>query len=108
MLLIHCPYCQEERPEIEFANAGEAHIVRPTDISQESDADFEKFFFIRANPKGVHFERWRHIHGCARFFNAARDTVTDRFLATYKAGEAKPKLDEAARSARNPGKKGAA
>ena len=36
------------------------------------------------------------MHGCARFFNAARDTVTDRFLVTYKAGEPKPDLVEAA------------
>lgn len=90
MLLIHCPYCGEERPETEFANAGEAHISRPRDFVNESDADFEKFFFIRANPKGVHFERWRHLHGCARFFNAARDTVTDQILVTYKAGEPRP------------------
>lgn len=92
MLLIRCPYCEEDRPEIEFANAGEAHIARPSNISAQSDEDFEKFFFIRANPKGVHFERWRHIHGCGRFFNAVRDTVSDRILATYKAGEPKPKL----------------
>ncbi len=28
MLLIKCPYCEEERPELEFRNAGEAHLVR--------------------------------------------------------------------------------
>ena len=96
MLLIHCPYCEEERPELEFRNAGEAHIARSPSISEESGEDFEKFFFIRSNPKGVIYERWRHVHGCARFFNAARDTVTDRFLATYKAGEPKPSLSKAA------------
>ena len=42
------------------------------------------------------FERWRHIHGCARFFNAVRDTVTDKFVMTYKAGEPKPDLSKAA------------
>ena len=42
--------------------------------------------------KGVHFERWRHINGCARFFNAVRETVSDKFLATYKAGEPRPDL----------------
>lgn len=31
-------------------------------------------------------ERLRHIHGCARLFNAARDTRTEQFLATYKVG----------------------
>jgi len=25
MLLIHCPYCEEERPEVEFAGAGRLH-----------------------------------------------------------------------------------
>lgn len=94
MLLIRCPYCEEERPELEFRNAGEAHVVRSSDMASISDEDFEKFFFIRNNPKGVIFERWRHVHGCARFFNAARDTVTDKFLITYKAGLPKPDLDK--------------
>ena len=96
MLLIRCPYCEEERPELEFRNAGEAHIARSANIAGESDDDFEKFFFIRSNPKGIIYERWRHIHGCARFFNAARDTVTDKFLVTYKAGEPRPDLEKLA------------
>ena len=96
MLLIRCPYCEEERPELEFRNAGEAHIARSADIASISDDDFEKFFFIRSNTKGVIFERWRHVHGCARFFNAARDTVTDKFLAVYKAGEPKPDVEKLA------------
>ncbi|OCW59392.1 sarcosine oxidase subunit delta [Hoeflea olei] len=91
MLLIHCPYCQEERPELEFRNMGEAHIERPKNIADISDEAFEAFFFIRSNPKGVTHERWRHVHGCARFFNAVRDTVSDRFVATYKSGE--PRLE---------------
>ncbi len=92
MLLIHCPYCEEERPEVEFTGAGEAHIDRPKDMNTMSDAEFEKFFFIRDNPKGVNYERWRHIHGCGRFFNAVRDTVSDKFLTTYKSGIKKPVL----------------
>jgi sarcosine oxidase subunit delta len=91
MLLIHCPYCEEDRPELEFRHAGEAHVDRPSAITEISDDDFEGYFFIRSNPKGIVYERWRHVHGCARFFNAARDTVSDRFLITYKAGEPKPK-----------------
>jgi sarcosine oxidase subunit delta len=47
---------------------------------------------MRANPKGVYAERWRHSHGCGRFFNALRDTTTDHFLAFYKTGEAQPTL----------------
>ena len=40
----------------------------------------------------MHAERWRHAHGCGRFFNALRDTRTDAFLATYKVGERRPDL----------------
>jgi len=53
MLLIHCPYCEEARPELEFANAGEAHLVRPKDMSGMSDQDFEAFFFIKEDRKSV-------------------------------------------------------
>lgn len=97
MLLIRCPYCEEERPELEFRHAGEAHIARPANIASIPDGDFEKYFFIRDNRKGVVFERWRHIHGCGRFFNAARDSVSDKFLTTYKAGEKKPSIKAGAK-----------
>jgi sarcosine oxidase, subunit delta len=89
MMLIHCPYCDEKRPEIEFAYGGEAHIARPLDPSTLSDEEWERYLFIRANAKGRHHERWRHSFGCGRFFNAVRDTVTDKFETTYKAGEAR-------------------
>ncbi len=93
MLLIHCPYCDEDRPELEFRYAGEAHIARSTEMTELSDEAFEEFFFIRSNTRGLLYERWRHMHGCARFFNAVRNTVTDRFVMTYKAGEPRPDLD---------------
>jgi sarcosine oxidase subunit delta len=94
MLLIHCPYCQQSLPELEFAYAGEAHIARPEDPNALSDEAWRDHLFIRSNPKGVHFERWRHIHGCSKFFNAARDTVSDEFLTTYPSGAPKPDLSE--------------
>ena len=90
MLLIQCPYCDDALPELEFAYAGEAHIARPVDPSALSDEEWRDFLFIRSNVKGVHAERWRHINGCGRFFNALRDTVSDHFVTTYKAGEARP------------------
>lgn len=67
MLLIHCPYCREDRSELEFRWAGEAHIARPENIADISDEAFAEYFFIRDNDKGLVFERWRHIHGCGRF-----------------------------------------
>ena len=94
MLLIHCPYCDETLPEEEFAYAGEAHVTRVADPSSQTDEEWEAFLFIRNNVKGPHYERWRHVHGCGRFFNAVRDTVSDRFLTTYKAGEPRPDLSD--------------
>ena len=90
MLLIHCPYCDNTLPELEFAYAGEAHIARPADPSKLTDEEWRDFLFIRSNVRGLHAERWRHIHGCGRFFNALRDTVSDKFLTTYKAGQPRP------------------
>jgi sarcosine oxidase, subunit delta len=92
MLLIHCPYCNETLPELEFTYAGEAHIARPADPAATSDEEWRDFLFIRSNVRGPHYERWRHFHGCGRFFNAVRDTVSDRFLVTYKAGAPRPDL----------------
>ena len=92
MLLIHCPYCNQTLPEMEFTYAGEAHIARPLDPSSVSDEEWRDFLFIRTNVKGPHYERWRHFHGCGRYFNAVRDTVSDRFVITYKAGEPRPDL----------------
>jgi sarcosine oxidase, subunit delta len=91
MLLIPCPFCGD-RCEIEFRHAGEAHIPRPTTPTSVSDAEWADYLYNRANPKGLHIERWRHVHGCGRFFNAVRDTVSDFFVMTYKPDEQRPDL----------------
>jgi sarcosine oxidase subunit delta len=86
MLLIACPYCGE-RPELEFAHGGQAHIARPHKPSEASAADWARFLYMRANTRGLYAERWRHVRGCGKFFNAVRDTTTDHFVAVYKVGE---------------------
>jgi sarcosine oxidase subunit delta len=91
MLLIECPYCGA-RAETEFSYGGEAHIQRPTDTADISDTELADFIFLRNNPKGVVLERWYHAHGCRRWFNAARDTVSYEFLAFYPMGAKPPKL----------------
>ena len=83
MLLIHCPICQMDRPELEFRHAGQAHLVRPVDPRDCDDVAWGAYLYLRDNTKGVHAERWRHIHGCGRFFNTLRHTVTDRLISTY-------------------------
>lgn len=87
MLLIPCPWCGP-RPETEFRHAGEAHLRRAPEAA--SDADWTGYLYARGNPKGWHDERWRHLHGCGRFFNARRHTLTDAFAASWKPGEAPP------------------
>ena len=91
MLLITCPYCGP-RAELEFRCGGQAHIERPEDPSSLDDAAWAAFLFYRDNPKGLHGERWNHAHGCQRWFNALRDTVSDRIVATYKAGTPRPDI----------------
>ena len=61
MLVLTCPYCGVTAEETEFHAGGEAHLKRSGPGS--SNADFENYLFMRQNPKGVHFERWRHNAG---------------------------------------------
>jgi sarcosine oxidase, subunit delta len=90
MLLIPCPYCGMARPELEFRNAGEAHVARPADPNAVSDEEWARYLYLRSNSKGLYAERWRHTSGCGRFFNCLRDTVSDKIVTTYKAGEPRP------------------
>ncbi|MEP4770530.1 MAG: sarcosine oxidase subunit delta [Roseibium sp.] len=99
MLLIYCPYCKVERAETEFHCGGEAHLTRFADPEKTTDEDWVSWLYLRSNTKGVYAERWRHLHGCGRFFNAMRDTVSDKFLKIYKTGEAKPDLEAIAKEA---------
>ena len=77
MLLITCPVCGAEGDETDFHAGGEAHIAPGDKRSVEyRDAAQRDYLFMRKNPKGLHFERWRCDRGCGKWFHAARDTVT--------------------------------
>jgi heterotetrameric sarcosine oxidase delta subunit len=89
MLLIPCPWCGP-RDESEFTYGGEAHIARPQNPDALSDAEWADYLFMRANPKGTHRERWFHAHGCRRWFNVERDTVTHKIAGSYKIGDRPP------------------
>ena len=102
MLILNCPYCGVDAEETELTAGGEAHLKRFSVGS--SDADFESYLFMRENPKGVHFERWRHANGCGKWFHAARCTATLEVFGTYSAQTFEP--PEAIRkiiSAKRPG-----
>ena len=88
MLILHCPYCGVDADETELSAGGEAHLTRFGPGSDESD--FEAYLFQRENPKGPHFERWRHAMGCGKWFHAARDTMTMQVYGTYSAQVTEP------------------
>jgi sarcosine oxidase, subunit delta len=88
MLLLTCPCCGVTAEETEFAPGGEAHLKRFGPGS--SDADYEAYMFNRKNPRGVHFERWRHAYGCGKWFLAARCTITLEVFGTYPAQTVEP------------------
>ena len=88
MLTLHCPYCDTQTDETELAPGGQAHLKRFGPGS--GDDDFEGYLFLRDNPKGVHFERWRHSYGCGKWFLAARCTNTLEVFGTYSAQTTEP------------------
>ena len=93
MLIVTCPVCGAEGDETDFHAGGQAHIRRPatSDPAHVSDEEQRDYLFIRFNPKGLHFERWRCDRGCGKWFHAARDTVTLEFKAFYGITELPPK-----------------
>jgi len=88
MLILRCPYCGVDADETELTPGGEAHLKRHGPGS--SDEAFEGYLFQRENPKGVHFERWRHSYGCGKWFHAARCTTTLEVFGTYSAQTLEP------------------
>ena len=91
MLKLTCPNCGIEADETELAPGGEAHLKRFGPGSE--DAEFTDYLFQRKNPRGVHFERWRHAFGCGKWFHAARDTMTLEVFGTYTAQISTPPED---------------
>ena len=79
MILIPCPNCGP-RNSTEFAHRGENH-TRPTE-ADVGQADFRAYLYLRRNPAGWTTETWFHRFGCARFFLAERNTVTNEVRAT--------------------------
>ena len=79
MLLIPCPWCGE-RDEIEFSYGGQAGVAYPSDPAALSDQEWAEWLFVRDNPKGRFAERWVHTHGCRRWFDLGRDTVTHEIV----------------------------
>ncbi|WP_221793857.1 sarcosine oxidase subunit delta [Oceanobacter mangrovi] len=94
MLHIYCPHCCEYREEEEFHCKGQAHIARPKDADNCSDAEWAQYIFFRKNPKGQQQELWVHSAGCGKFFNLSRNTVSYKIEQSYLLGaEPQPVLN---------------
>jgi heterotetrameric sarcosine oxidase delta subunit len=91
MLNVPCPWCGP-RDETEFRYGGQAHVAYPAEPMAVSDADWAGYLFLRDNPKGWFAERWFHVAGCRRWFNAVRHTVTYEFAAAYPPFTTQPKM----------------
>jgi sarcosine oxidase subunit delta len=87
MMRLQCPWCGM-RDEPEFQCGGTTHIVRPG--LESSDQVWGDYLHCRTNPKGLHFERWRHTFGCGQWFNIVRNTVTHEVTSVYLMSDSPP------------------
>jgi len=93
MLILHCPYCAENRDELEFSCLGEAFIVRPERPDELSDEQWAEYVFMRENPRGWFWEQWQHTAGCRKFFAVRRHTVSYRIEGSWTLSDARAMAD---------------
>jgi sarcosine oxidase subunit delta len=74
MQLFRCPFCGP-RDETEFHYGGEPGNARPEPAPATNEADWARYLYMRANPKGPTREIWVHLT-CGEFFVMERDSVT--------------------------------
>jgi len=74
MILLPCPWCGP-REATEFAHVGEVS-ARP-DPGGATPAQWRRYLYLRANPRGWTTENWYHRMGCRRFITVERHTETN-------------------------------
>jgi len=74
MILLPCPWCGP-REASEFAHVGEVS-ARP-DPGSATPAQWRRYLYLRANPRGWTTENWYHRMGCRRFITVERHTETN-------------------------------
>lgn len=84
MIVIRCPYCNEQRVEEELTYGGEADVVRPLEPETVSDEQWTDYLFMRSNPKGKLLEQWCCASGCGQWFKVIRDSVTHEISAVFQ------------------------
>jgi sarcosine oxidase subunit delta len=79
--LISCPYCGP-RAVGEFGFGGE-RLSRPSNPEQLSAREWAHYTYDRKNVDGLQTEWWYHRQGCSQWFQAQRDTITNRVERTW-------------------------
>ncbi len=99
MLILHCPNCGVDADETELAagRRGASEALRPGRLGRGVSTTT---CLPTENPRGVHFERWRHAQGCGKWFHAARDTddaggVRHLSGADHRTAKGHPRRDHA-------------
>jgi sarcosine oxidase subunit delta len=88
MIVIRCPYCNEQRTEEELTYGGEADIMRPLEPETVPDEQWTDYLFMRANPKGKLLEQWCCSAGCGQWFKVIRDSATHEISAISRFSKA--------------------
>jgi heterotetrameric sarcosine oxidase delta subunit len=83
LILIPCPHCGPRNSD-EFAHWGE-ETTRPS-VEGIGPPAWRAYLYLRRNQAGWTTETWFHRFGCARYFVAERNTVTNEVRATRLAG----------------------
>ena len=78
---VACPFCGP-RDVGEFSFGGETH-ARPANPDQLSGTEWAHYFYDRHNIDGPQTEWWYHRQGCSQWFQAERDTLTNRVIRSW-------------------------
>ena len=87
VIIIRCPYCQEQRTEEELTYGGEADISRASAPERVSDLQWTDYLFMRTNPKGPLKEQWCCAYGCGQWFKVERDSATHKIREVLRFGD---------------------
>lgn len=74
------------RDAAEFVCLGDASLIeRPAWDTQDAEARFHDYVYLRDNPAGEHRELWYHEQGDRSWLVVARDTVTHEVISVELA-----------------------
>ncbi len=94
MLILRCPFCDDQRDEAEFTYLGETFIKRPERPDNLTDPQWADYLFMRENTRGWFWEQWQHSAGCRKIFAVRRHTVTYRIEGSRPLDAARALYDD--------------